>query len=184
MADTKITDLTELTGVAATDLMVVVDDPGGSPVTKKATLANAFAAFVGYGDLYVTGGSATQALTADTPAKLALFTADGPSSNSTPAHAADSITVGVSGVWGISFQASMTASVNNTVLTFALALGGVAQAIKCQRKIGTGADVGSCSFTGHLSLTAADVLTILVTGSMSGNLILTEAQLSVRYLGA
>jgi len=184
MADTKITDLTELETVLTTDIVPIVSDPGGSPVTKKATIANIFLARVGYGDLYVTGGSATQALTAATPAKLALFAADGPSANSTPAHAADSITVGLSGVWGISFQASMTASVNNTVLTFALALGGVAQAIKCQRKIGTGADVGSCSFTGHLSLTAADVLTVIVTSSVSGNLVLTEAQLSVRYLGA
>jgi len=37
----KITELTELAATpATTDILVVVDDPGGSPVTKKITVAN------------------------------------------------------------------------------------------------------------------------------------------------
>ena len=40
MADQKITDLTEDTAPAATDLLVTVDNPGGSPVNKKVTVAN------------------------------------------------------------------------------------------------------------------------------------------------
>ena len=40
MADAKITELTELTSVESTDLIAVVDDPSGSPVTKKATVSN------------------------------------------------------------------------------------------------------------------------------------------------
>lgn len=46
MADTKITDLTEDTTPLATDLLVTVDDPGGSPVNKKATIANVIAAVI------------------------------------------------------------------------------------------------------------------------------------------
>lgn len=40
MVDTKITDLTEDTTPSGTDLLITVDDPAGSPVNKKATIAN------------------------------------------------------------------------------------------------------------------------------------------------
>jgi hypothetical protein len=40
MADAKITALTELTEPSADDLLAIVDDPGGTPVTKKVTRAN------------------------------------------------------------------------------------------------------------------------------------------------
>lgn len=38
MADSKISDLTELTSIEASDLLVIVDDPSGTPVTKKIPL--------------------------------------------------------------------------------------------------------------------------------------------------
>lgn len=40
MADTKISDLTELLAVSADDLFVIVDDPSGTPETKKITVEN------------------------------------------------------------------------------------------------------------------------------------------------
>lgn len=40
MADTKITELTELTTAAGGDILPIVDDPSGTPVTKKITLTN------------------------------------------------------------------------------------------------------------------------------------------------
>lgn len=40
MADQKITELTELTAPADADIVPIVDDPAGSPVTKKITRAN------------------------------------------------------------------------------------------------------------------------------------------------
>lgn len=46
MADTKITGLTEQTAVTSDDLLVIVDDPGGSPATKKITVANLQAGIV------------------------------------------------------------------------------------------------------------------------------------------
>lgn len=42
MADAKITALTALTGVAAGDVLPIVDDPSGTPVTKKVTVAELF----------------------------------------------------------------------------------------------------------------------------------------------
>lgn len=43
MADAKITQLTELTTPATEDLLPIVDDPAGTPATRKITLANLFA---------------------------------------------------------------------------------------------------------------------------------------------
>lgn len=40
MADAKITELTELTDPINTDIIPIVDDPGGTPITKKVTLNN------------------------------------------------------------------------------------------------------------------------------------------------
>lgn len=40
MADSKISDLTALTSPAAEDLLAIVDDPSGTPVTKKITRGN------------------------------------------------------------------------------------------------------------------------------------------------
>jgi len=37
MADKKITQLTALTAVDNADVLAIVDDPAGSPVTKKVT---------------------------------------------------------------------------------------------------------------------------------------------------
>ena len=37
MADAKISELTAIDAVAAADLLAIVDDPAGTPVTKKAT---------------------------------------------------------------------------------------------------------------------------------------------------
>jgi len=56
MADAKITALDELTAVIGTDLLVVVDDPGGAPITKKATVANVLQA-VGAVDVQSTDGA-------------------------------------------------------------------------------------------------------------------------------
>ena len=44
MADVKISELTELaTAPAGTDIVAIVDDPGGSPVTKRVTVTNLLA---------------------------------------------------------------------------------------------------------------------------------------------
>jgi len=40
MANVKITELTEATAPTTDDYVVLVDDPGGTPVTKRSTLAN------------------------------------------------------------------------------------------------------------------------------------------------
>ena len=67
MADAKITQLTELTSVADTDLLAIVDDPGGSPITKKITVANATAGSI-KNSLVAAKGDLITATANDTPA--------------------------------------------------------------------------------------------------------------------
>ena len=47
MADKKVTQLTALTAPANTDLLLVIDDPAGSPVSKKITIEDLFGATTG-----------------------------------------------------------------------------------------------------------------------------------------
>lgn len=42
MADKKITQLVALTAPAKEDLLLIVDDPAGSPISKKVTLGDVF----------------------------------------------------------------------------------------------------------------------------------------------
>ena len=44
MADKKVTQLTALTAPAKGDLLLIIDDPAGSPVSKKITLGDLFGA--------------------------------------------------------------------------------------------------------------------------------------------
>ena len=64
MADAKITALTENTTPALTDLMVIVDDPAGTPLTQKITLTNLKTVLGGISWSEVTG--TTQSAAVDT----------------------------------------------------------------------------------------------------------------------
>jgi hypothetical protein len=44
MADKKVTQLTALTAPANTDLLLIIDDPSGSPISKKIELEDIFGA--------------------------------------------------------------------------------------------------------------------------------------------
>lgn len=135
-----------------------------------------------HGAIYVDDGAATQAFTAATPAKLTLFAANGPSNGTTPDHTNDQITVLSAGVWKIDAQFSITSTINNVVFSFDAAVGGASQWPSCQRKVGTGADVGSCSFVGTLSLSANDIVTVIVTTDQNTTMTLVDAQLVVERI--
>ena len=47
MADKKVTQLTALTAPANTDLLLIIDDPAGSPVSKKITVEDLFGTTTG-----------------------------------------------------------------------------------------------------------------------------------------
>ena len=65
MADKKVTALTDIgTGIVASDVWMVIQDPGGTPVNKKMTVSN----FTGYFPSFLGFAQAPQALTAATGA--------------------------------------------------------------------------------------------------------------------
>ncbi len=56
MADQKVTALAEETAALTSDILYLVDDPGGTPISKKITIANLFAAKTGEIFLTAAGG--------------------------------------------------------------------------------------------------------------------------------
>ena len=70
MADTKISAFTALTAPATTDVVPIVDDPGGTPLSRKVTVQN----LVGYA--VTTAGDILYATAARTLARLAKGTAN------------------------------------------------------------------------------------------------------------
>lgn len=65
MADAKVTALSELTTVATGDILYIVDDPSGSPTSKKVTVENVQtdwhvgARVYNSGDLTISNGTTT-----------------------------------------------------------------------------------------------------------------------------
>lgn len=92
MADQKITALTALTAPTTDDLLAIVDDPSGTPVTKKITLANliggASALFLS-NVVVQTLTSASGTYTPTSGMKKVLFIAVGPGGNGADITAAD-----------------------------------------------------------------------------------------------
>ena len=52
MADSKLTALTENTTPSKDDLIYLVDNPGGSPISKKVTMANLVGGWIGVADTW------------------------------------------------------------------------------------------------------------------------------------
>jgi hypothetical protein len=77
MADTKVSELAEITNPALTDLLYVVADPGGTPASKKATLAN-FKLAIGFGALTDWTPSITQSVSVSKTVTYAKYYTIGP----------------------------------------------------------------------------------------------------------
>lgn len=135
----------------------------------------------GFGHISVLGGVTNQGSLTTNPVKLTGFNADGPSSDDvTPAHGSDQITASIAGKYKINAQLSFSGTASKTFLIRAY-VNGVITTIGCQRKLGTGGDVGSCSFHGFLALTAGQVVTLYISSSDGGtDLLLVDGQLSLK----
>jgi hypothetical protein len=158
----KITEMTSGTPVES-DWMEFTDDPSGTPLTRRCTIADLLSAGDAYGAIYrdVTTGPSSNTITTSY-AKIVDFDTDGLSLNTTPSHANDQITVNVTGVYEVSFGISHSGS-NGAIYTVAVHVNSAEQVgIVTKRTIGTGTDIGSSARTGILSLTAGDVVDLRV----------------------
>jgi len=107
MANVKLSALTELTAKAGADILGIIDDPAGSPLSRKITVTNL--CHWGFGEIYLSGGATgTGALTPSTWTLLTLFAANGEAVNTTPDHTADDIDATNAGIYQILFSATFT----------------------------------------------------------------------------
>ena len=182
MADTKISDLGTIASTSDGDLMVIVDDPTGTPTTKKVALSSVIGHNRAYGEIYVTGGASGQAAAvADTDYKINQFASDGLSSGVTVSASNDKITLTNAGIYwvGLSCSFSGTASKEFLVTVY---WNGVAQHIKFRRKLGGGGDFGVAALHGIINATSAakDVeVYFRCVGSTAAAFTMSEASLVV-----
>lgn len=108
MADAKISALTALTTPTTDDLVAIVDDPSGTPVTKKCTLANLISALMLSNVTVQTLTSSSGTYTPTSGMKKALVIAVGPGGNGADITSVDEASGGGGGggtVWKL-FTAS------------------------------------------------------------------------------
>lgn len=168
------------------DAVIVFHRPDGTSVNvKKSVFAELLVAQThASGELYTDGGSTAQTGLGTTPELFTGFAVNGHSDNMTPDHTADSITVLEDGEYAISFQCSFSGSNSETFHYQAYKISETPPAsiagLAFTRKLGTGGDVGSGSFTGLDELVAGDVIAVYVdAGTASKELTAVDCQLAM-----
>lgn len=156
MADQKITQLTPDTAPTTDDVIVTVNDPGGTPANKKVTLGNLLPFYAASGDVVITSQSTSSSSFTDLattgpsatvvigPNGKALITLTADFSNGTNAYNA------------MSFAASGA----NTISASddrALAASGTNQHAYSWSYLATGLNPGSTTFTAKYRCTAGTV---------------------------
>ena len=96
MADQKITQLTELTAPTTDDMLAVVDDPAGTPLSKKLSILNLLTLAISNVVVQVLS-SASGTYTPTTAMKKVLFILVGPGGNGGNVTAADDASGGGGG---------------------------------------------------------------------------------------
>jgi len=174
-------NLHEPKGVAsATNGQIYLANGSGSGVwTDSNTIASASE----YAMIYTAGGTtASAAIT--TATLLNMFASDGSANVAVADSANDRITLTTAGLYFISFNISYTGSASNAVWQFHARLDAVESVLGAHRKIGTGSDTGSCGFSGILTATAGQQLTVYAESDSSSTITPSDMQLTAQLLKA
>ena len=119
MADQKISAMPSAAALTGAELVPLVQSGANVQATVTSIGTYITATNLGYGEIYVAGGSTSQT-TSSTPnsyTTLTAFTTDGVSATGvTPVASSDKLTLVNAGTYQIMFNASFTASNNHTFL--------------------------------------------------------------------
>jgi hypothetical protein len=142
-----------------------------------------------YGSIYSKDGAIAIGTIGTTPKKFEVFTADGPSNQTTPAHASDQITVGVAGDYYVSgaFTIATAAAGDAGLYQIHLRVNGTENAaIGGRYQLSGSADTAEMHIAGIVTLAANDVVTVYVESDDAGadDLVVNAANLSVFLLKA
>lgn len=186
MSTKKVSELTETTTIGSSDLLLISSDNTGSYTSKKITWQNAINTEFAYAGIYVSDGSTGQnILTGTSYTKLTGFTTNGESYNCTADAANDKITITKAGKYWVSGSFSFSGSAN---VTFRICLfydNTEISKIHLARKLGSGGDVGSASFSGILSASANKDIDCRVRHDSIGteSITLQYANFTIHYIG-
>jgi hypothetical protein len=135
-------------------------------------------ALVGYGEIHVHDSATAQSIpTGAGYTLLTNWTDNGASSGTTPDATTDKrITVANAGVYRVEYNCSMLSGTNNVIFYASAFKNGSTELdnLHWSRKIGTGADVGSASFGGLVSLAAGDYVDVRVRHDQAGSIDFTQ----------
>jgi hypothetical protein len=135
----------------------------------------------GYAMVYLVGGAVAQAVTG-TPAKLTAFTADGPEFGANGDHANDQITINTNGIYWVEFSADFETNATGAFVA-ELRKDGVAEgSLKAETEFEAAGEMRHWHFAGLVSLNAAEVLTVYVSGA-AANITVKHARLAVKRIG-
>ncbi|MCJ7557510.1 MAG: hypothetical protein MUP90_11455, partial [Gammaproteobacteria bacterium] len=114
MPDSPISGLAALAVAEGGDLLAIVDDPLGFPVTKKITVDALADSTLAIGQIYTNDAAGSQTLTlASTWYKVTQWDNNGFGANTTPDQANDKIVMDVTGLFIVSYQVSFSGSANS-----------------------------------------------------------------------
>lgn len=169
MADTKISALTALATVADEDLLAIVDDPSGSPVTKKITRANLLAGVYQPGgtDVAIADGGTGASTAAAAATNLRLGTGDSPQFTAVNIGAATDTTLARSSAGVLTVEGNRIMHIGGTDLPVADGGTGASTAAAARTNLGVGTG-DSVSFAG-ITTTGVLVLNNIITPTISAN---------------
>ena len=183
MADTRTTGLDPNTAPLMTDLLMMIDDPGGSAANQKITFANAKAHE--FGQIYAHDGSDTQ----NPGVAYALITqwlSDGLSSAGvTPDQANNKISIAATalGIYRVTLNLSYSGTGSSDWVCAVFWDGTECDQVEFQRKLGTGGDVGSGGAIGFVDVTSAGDFDVRVRSDGAGDdFVLLAGSLMVEWV--
>ena len=186
MADTKIKDLPTITGgsnLADGDLIPLHD--ASAVATKHVSVPDLTEYHHEYGEIYTAKGNTGGVTTAADPEKITQFTVNGSSTtNITPDHTNDNITVNRAGTYKISWSCSFSGTGSTQFQFAAYKDATVIPNTVRYRKLGTGGDVGGVSNGSSITtLTAGQVITLYVSATVGTSFTMWAGHLSVERIG-